>query len=105
MTRLRVLLPLLALFLAAASLNAQVDGVVTGSVIDSTGAAVPEAAVSLHLPGATAAVFTTKTTATGTFTILSVPANKYDLVIEAKGFLKAVRTGIDVLPDRSFDVP
>ena len=103
MIRLRVLLPLL--FLVAALLNAQVDGTVTGSVVDSSGAAIPDATVSLHLPGAAAVAFATKTTATGTFAILSIPANTYDLVIESNGFLKAVRTGIEVLPGRAFDVP
>jgi hypothetical protein len=105
MTRLRVLLSLLALLLVAASLNAQVNGTVTGTVLDSTGAAVPDAEVHLNLPGSATAVFGTKTTDAGSFSILSVPANTYDLVIEAKGFQKLVRTGIEVLPGRSFDVP
>lgn len=105
MIRLRIFALILCLF-AAMSLQAQVNGAVTGSVVDSSGAAIPEAAVSLHMPGtAAAAVFSTKTTASGTFSILSVPANTYDLVIEAPGFLKTVRTGIEVLPGRAFDVP
>jgi outer membrane receptor protein involved in Fe transport len=105
MTRFRVFWSLLALLLAAASLNAQVNGTVTGTVMDSSGAAIPDAEVHLNLPGSATAVFGTKTTPAGSFSILSVPANTYDMVIEAKGFQKSVRTGIEVLPGRSFDVP
>ena len=105
MIRSRIPLLLLTLLLATTALNAQVNGVVNGVVLDPTGAAVPEAAVSLHLPGVGAAAFTTRTTAAGSFTILSVPASTYDLVIEAPGFQRTVRTGIEVLPDRTFDVP
>src|SRR5579872_2925510 len=105
MVRFRFVLIVAAVVLAAFSLHAQVTGTVTGTVLDSTGAAVPQATVSLQLPGSGTATFTAKTTDGGTFTIPAVPANTYDLVIEAAGFLKAVRTGIAVLPARSFDVP
>jgi hypothetical protein len=105
MIRLRILASFLVLFLAAASLYGQVNGTVNGTVLDASGAAVPDATVTLNLPGSATAIFTAKSTAAGSFTILSVPANTYDLVITAKGFLKAMRTGIEVLPDRSFDVP
>jgi len=105
MTRSRFLLLLCGLLVAATMLNAQVNGAVTGTVLDSSGAVIAEADVSLHLPGSAAVVFATKSTDAGSFSILSVPANTYDLVIEAKGFQKSVRTGIEVLPGRSFDVP
>ncbi len=105
MIRSRFWLFVLALAIACGALHAQVNGVVNGSVVDPSGAAVPDATVSLHLAGSAAAAFTTKTTASGAFTIASVPANNYDLSIESAGFLKAVRTGIEVLPARTFDLP
>ena len=102
MKLLRSLLLLLAITL---SLNAQVAGRVTGTVVDSTGAAVPDAEVSLNLPGSTSPAFTAKTSTAGDFNILSVPANSYDLVVDAKGFQKAVVAGVKVETARATDVP
>ena len=69
MTRLRSVAILTALLmLAAFSLSAQVTSTVSGSVVDATGAAVPEAAVSLQLAGANTALFTAKTTPAVDFT-------------------------------------
>ena len=102
MKLLRSLFLLLAVTL---SLNAQVAGRVTGTVVDSTGAAVPDAEVSLNLPGSASPAFTTKTSTAGDFTLLSVPANSYDLVVQAKGFQKAVVAGVRVETARATDVP
>ena len=102
MKLLRSLFLLLAVTL---SMNAQVAGRVTGTVVDSTGAAVPDAEVSLNLPGSTTPAFTTKTSTAGDFTLLSVPANSYDLVVDAKGFQKAVVAGVTVETARATDVP
>jgi len=96
---------LAALFIGAAVLSAQVNGNVNGSVVDSSGAVIPEATVSLQLTGSSSIAFTTKTTSAGTFTIVSVPPNTYDLSVEAKGFLKAVVSKLEVLPGRTMDVP
>ena len=106
MSRSRVLaFTFAALFAAAMTMYAQVTGTVTGAVIDPSDAAVPEAAVSLQLPGSGAAAFTTKTSTSGDFTILSVPPGTYDLVVEAKGFLKAVVGGLKVDTGRTVSVP
>src|SRR5262249_46028942 len=51
------------------------------------------------------AALSTKTTASGTFTIVAVNPNTYDLLVDATGFLKVVVSKIDVLPGRTFDVP
>jgi hypothetical protein len=90
---------------AAICLNAQVTGRVSGSVVDSTGAAIPSATVSLQLVGTSTAAFTTKTTTAGDFTIVSVPANSYDLVVEASGFQRKQVSNIAVDPGRTVDVP
>jgi Carboxypeptidase regulatory-like domain/TonB dependent receptor-like, beta-barrel len=91
--------------LAAFSLSAQVTSTVSGSVVDATGAAVPEAAVSLQLAGANTALFTAKTTPAGDFTIPSVPPNTYDLFIEAKGFQKTKISGVIVNAGRAAAIP
>ena len=93
------------LLLAALNLNAQVAANVTGTVLDATGAAVPDATVTLQLPGTTAAMFTAKTTTAGDFTIPAVPPNTYNLFVEAKGFQKAQVTGLIVAAGRATDVP
>lgn len=106
MIRSRVLIfTLAALFAAAMTMYAQITGVVTGAVLDPSEAAVPDAVVSLQLPGSGAAAFTTKTTPSGAFTVSSVPPGTYDLAVEAKGFLKAVVSGVKVDPDRTLSVP
>src|SRR5690349_24483270 len=91
--------------LAAAALHAQVAGRVTGTVVDATGAAVPGAAVSLQLPGSGSAAYSTVSSSSGDFTILTVSPGTYDLAVEAKGFLKSVISGLKVDPNRALDVP
>src|SRR5215471_4134634 len=89
----------------AASLNAQVEGRVTGTVVDPAAAVVPNATVSLQLPGATTSLFNGRTTAAGDFTLSSVTPGAYELVVEAAGFAKAVVTGVQVNASRATDIP
>ena len=105
MVRSRILCLLAAALFAAAQLCAQVSGRVTGTILDSSGAAVPEATVMLQLPGSGTAVYTTKTSSAGDFTILTVNPVEYDLVVESTGFLSAKVAGIKVDPGRATDVP
>jgi hypothetical protein len=105
MVRSRVLCLLSAALFGAAQLCAQVSGRVTGTVVDGTGAAVPDASVMLQLPGSGASVYTTRTSNVGDFTILTVNPASYDLVVESKGFLTAKISGLKVDPGRATDVP
>ena len=89
----------------AASGYAQVTGRVSGIVVDGTGAAVPDATVSLQLPGSGTAAYTSKTSAAGDFTLLTVNPLTYDLLVDAKGFTAAKVSGIKVDPGRTVDVP
>jgi hypothetical protein len=82
-----------------------VTSTVTGTVLDPSGAAIPGADVILRLAGTQAAALSTKTNGSGTFTIVSVNPNTYDLLVDATGFLKVVVNKLDVLPGRTFDVP
>lgn len=105
MSRSHVVLLCLAALLALVPLQAQVTSTVTGTVLDPTGAAVPGVDVTLRLAGTQTAALSTKTTASGTFTIVSVNPGTYDLLVDAAGFLKVVVNKLDVLPGRAFDVP
>ena len=73
--------------------------------MDATGAAIPEAVVSLQLPGSGTPAYSTKTTATGAYTLPSVSPVSYDLVVEAKGFLTAKVSDVKVDPGSSRDIP
>ena len=82
MSRLRVFFVLAALFLLAASLNAQGTGRLTGSVIDPSGAAIPNATVGLYMPGGNAAVLSTHTNAEGFFDFTAIRPDLYNVVVE-----------------------
>jgi hypothetical protein len=70
-------------------------GTITGTITDQAGAViagVPISAVNTE----TAVLFRTVSTSTGNYTIPSVPAGTYDLVVELAGFKKFQQTGIRV---------
>jgi outer membrane receptor protein involved in Fe transport len=72
--------------LLAGSALAQTDrGIITGSVKDASGAAIPEARVTA-IQTSTNTTFNTVTTNTGDFTIPSVPPGDYQVRIERDGF-------------------
>jgi hypothetical protein len=101
----RALSALIVLFSGLSTLDAQVAGRVTGSIVDATGAAVPGASVGLQMPGSGSNTYTTSSGASGDFTILSVNPGTYDLVVDAKGFLKVVLSDVKVNPSRATDIP
>ncbi len=105
MVRLRGFGQLAGVCFMVGALHAQVTGRITGSVMDASGASVPEAKVSLQLPGSGSAIFTVVTNNTGEFSILTVNAGTYDLAVEKQGFLTALTSGLKVDPGRSTDVP
>ena len=74
------------LALAAGGLWAQGDrGLITGSVKDASGAVVPGAQVTaIHL--ATKTSYKTSTTASGDFTVPSLPVGNYQVRVENTGF-------------------
>src|SRR6185369_10411361 len=71
----------------------------------ASGAAVPDAVVSLQLAGSGTNAYSTKTSANGSFTVPSVSPVTYDLVVEAKGFLTAKISDLKVDSGSSRDVP
>jgi hypothetical protein len=84
---------LLAISLAA---FAQSDrGTITGTISDPAGAVIPSASVVAVQPQ-TGAQYQTVTTATGNYTLASLPAGVYNLTVEGAGFKKFIQTGITV---------
>jgi hypothetical protein len=75
-----------------------VGSVITGSVTDASGAAIPEAAVKVLNP-ATGVEHTVTTNAVGIFRI-SEPPGVYDVSIEKSGFKVAQFTGITLTVDQ-----
>jgi hypothetical protein len=91
--------------LPACPLSAQIDGRIAGSVIDSSGAAVPFAEVELFLAGGKKPLLTTKTSADGLYHFIGVRPGEFDLTIEASGFLKATLRNVTVEQARETSVP
>src|SRR4051794_4060466 len=84
-------LALFVLFVCAVGMRAQTPlGTVTGLALDPSGAAVPEAAVSL-VSEATGVKRTTATNAAGAYSFPDLPPATYRLTAEAKGF-RAIET-------------
>lgn len=104
MQKRRALGIVLAAVLTAGIASGQVTGRVMGQVLDSSGASIPGASVTLSLPGG-AAVYATKTTLDGVFALASVTPGTYDLRVAATGFRNASVRSIVVNPAREFDVP
>src|SRR5664280_664167 len=87
-----ILMVLMTLVVALAQSD---RGTITGTIADPTGAVVPGAA--LHASNtATGAEYDTVTTATGNYTLPSLPAGSYDLSVTAAGFTKYIQRGITV---------
>ena len=76
------------LILTATSLAQTPTAVVTGTVVDTTGGAVPEAAVTV-VNQATNVRSQKRTAGDGTFTILNLLPGDYALTVEKEGFKKA----------------
>ncbi len=92
----RLLNAVLVFVLGASVLAAQTSrGSLTGTVTDSSGAAIPEALVSVVM-GATGAKYETRTNQLGLYTVGSLPSGTYDITFEAAGFKKSLRRGVAV---------
>ncbi len=94
-----------ALFLCAVLASAQISSRITGSVIDQTGAAVPNAVVELVLPGGDRAAFSSTTSSEGLFSMIGVPAGTYALRVSASGFRKFSQQGVEMKPAIETSMP
>lgn len=76
------------LFLFAALASAQVNGRISGEVVDPTGAPVPNAQIEVLVPGGAHAILISKTNEAGRFSFASVRPESYDIAVSAPGFAK-----------------
>jgi hypothetical protein len=84
------------IFSLVAVAAAQSDrGTIAGSVVDSTGAAVKDASVTMRGVD-TGIVYQTKTTGDGVYRIADVRIGRYDVTVGAGGFKNSVRTGVEI---------
>ena len=78
----------------AAPLLAQLDrGSLTGTVNDSSGAAIPKAQITVRNT-ATGATYTAQSSATGQYTAANLPPARYQLVFESQGLKKLLRDNV-----------
>jgi hypothetical protein len=75
---------------------AQVNGRLTGTVIDPSGAPVPNAQVEVLVAGGAKAILVTKTNEAGLFSFSAVRPDVYDVTIAAPGFAKASNRQVTV---------
>jgi hypothetical protein len=101
----RVVVLFLAVLAATTAIHAQLSGRLTGSVVDATGAAVPNAKVGLILLGGKAALLSTQTTAEGTFDFNAVRPDSYRLDVAAPGFNKYTISEVKIDPARQTGLP
>ncbi|MBI4874024.1 MAG: carboxypeptidase regulatory-like domain-containing protein, partial [Acidobacteria bacterium] len=95
----------LVALVTAATATAQVAGRLSGSVLDSSGAAVPGAKISVFLAGGAQAVLTAQTTSEGLFSVAGVRPEFYDLTVEARGFVNYTLRRVKVDPARETAIP
>jgi len=86
---------LVAILLLAGSCLAQDRGTIRGVLTDPSGAAVPEATVTVKNVN-TGLTQTTKTSTDGVYNILYLPAGSYTVTAEKTGFKKAETNGVEV---------
>src|SRR5881296_856978 len=96
---------LAVLLMAAATISAQVSGRLTGTVVDQSGASVPNANVGLYLPGGKTALLTTTTNSQGIFDFVAVRPDLYTLEIDGLGFTKRTQAEVKVDPARQLLLP
>jgi hypothetical protein len=96
----RILSIILSIAASAALAFGQVDGRLTGSVVDPSGSAVPDATVNVYLPGGQTPVLAMKTTSAGIFDFISVRPAIYRVEVVAAGFNIVAQNNVAVDPVR-----
>src|SRR5690349_694964 len=93
---MRIILIAVVLFVAVVTVVAQTNkGGISGTVVDANGAAVPGATVTVTNIG-TGQKITVTTSDTGSFTVQSLDPVTYNVLVEAKGFKKAILDKVKV---------
>ena len=92
------------LLLGTSPAVAQTSATLTGTVVDSSGGALPGVALSLRNTG-TGLVRAATSAGDGRFVFAGIPAGVYDLRAELSGFRPVVRQGLAVTVAQSLSVP
>ncbi len=87
----------LTLFVSVAAM-AQSTGRMSGIVIDPTGASVPNAKVSLFIPGGASPIIVTTTGAAGNYSLSGLQPVQYDVHVEMSGFRTTIIRAVKVDP-------
>src|SRR6185295_16932647 len=90
----------LALLSSAQMYGQAVSGSLLGTVIDSTGAVVPAAKVTIT-ETKTGSSRTMETNASGNFAFPTLEPGTYQVAVEREGFRKAVTEGVELLVNTS----
>ncbi len=90
----------LVVFLLASSAiaTAQVAGRLSGTVVDPSGAPIPNATVRLLLGGGSSSVASSTSNGEGIFLFPSIRPETYDVIVEAGGFRKNAVRGVKINP-------
>ncbi len=94
--RLFLCAPCALIFCAALAYGQAVNGSLVGTVTDPSGASVPNAKVTITEVN-TATTRTANTNESGNYNFADLPPGTYKVSIEAPGFKRQERTGVDVL--------
>src|SRR3984893_9273779 len=88
------LLAFLIFVCASAVLAQDVTGSIAGTVLDASGAGIPNAKVTITATDRNHVVRTITTDSTGNYSAPFLDVGKYSVTVEAPGFKKAVQQGI-----------
>ena len=94
-SRVILLATLLAVWLAGALVAQSNQGSISGTVLDSSGAVVPDVKITAK-ESASGTVYTAVSSSAGTYTFPNVRIGTYDVSAEYKGFKTAQSTGVMV---------
>lgn len=78
----------------------ETTGMITGSVMDPTGAVVPNARIEISAANLPRAV-TTMSDSSGNYTLANVPVGEYTVIASATGFSKMRKMGVNVVLGRA----
>ncbi|MBZ5576618.1 MAG: TonB-dependent receptor [Acidobacteriia bacterium] len=105
MSSRRAILLLAVFLIATTAASAQVAGSLSGSVIDPSGAVVPNATVNIYLAGGKEPVLAGKTNEVGLFVFIAMRPDTYDVGVEAQGFIKTTVRLVKVSPLQQVELP
>lgn len=92
----RFILVFLAVLISCPLVAQEITGNITGAVVDSSGAAVPNANVTVTSTERGLVLRTLQTNEAGLYSATLLPVGTYSVTVEAAGFRKAKRDGIEL---------